>query len=150
MTYKIVTSVVIEGAGASAPTIVAEPSNQRKSRLKKVIAEAGAPLSPAVARSPRKEPTLQSVDTATANTRVVSETKPCLQPEAASSIPPRAVRRRRTGRSAQLNLKVRQDTIEKFYTIADKHGWGLGEAFEKAVELLAGHGNSANFSADPR
>ncbi|MDQ0458287.1 stability/partitioning determinant [Rhizobium paknamense] len=48
----------------------------------------------------------------------------------------RATRRRRTGRSAQLNLKVRPDTIEAFYAIADANGWVLGEAFEKAVELL--------------
>lgn len=45
-------------------------------------------------------------------------------------------RRRRTGRSAQLNLKCRPETIEQFYKVADANGWGLGEAFEKAVELL--------------
>lgn len=49
----------------------------------------------------------------------------------------KAQRRRRTGRSAQLNLKCRPDTIEQFYAIADKEGWVLGEAFEKAVALLA-------------
>ena len=46
------------------------------------------------------------------------------------------VRRHRTGRSAQLNLKCRPDTIEQFYAIADANGWVLGEAFEKAVDLL--------------
>lgn len=46
------------------------------------------------------------------------------------------VRRHRTGRSAQLNLKCRPDTIEQFYAIADANGWVLGEAFEKAVVLL--------------
>lgn len=45
-------------------------------------------------------------------------------------------RRRRTGRSAQLNIKCRPETIEQFYKVADYNGWGLGEAFEKAVELL--------------
>lgn len=55
----------------------------------------------------------------------------------AAPIAARATRRRRTGRSAQLNLKVRPDTIEAFYAIADANGWVLGEAFEKAVDLLA-------------
>jgi hypothetical protein len=50
--------------------------------------------------------------------------------------PAKLTRRRRTGRSAQLNLKVRPDTIEQFYAIADAQGWVLGEAFEKAVTLL--------------
>lgn len=50
--------------------------------------------------------------------------------------PAKAMRRRRTGRSAQLNLKCRPETIEKFYAIADANGWVLGEAFEKAVTLL--------------
>ena len=53
-------------------------------------------------------------------------------------------RRRRTGRSAQLNLKCRPETIEQFYKVADANGWGLGEAFEKAVELLRNEGRSAN------
>jgi hypothetical protein len=45
-------------------------------------------------------------------------------------------RRRRTGRTAQLNLKATPETIAEFYSIADANGWGLGETFEKAVELL--------------
>lgn len=49
---------------------------------------------------------------------------------------PRQSRRRRTGRSAQLNLKVKPETIEAFYAIADANGWVLGEAFERAVTLL--------------
>lgn len=48
----------------------------------------------------------------------------------------RAQRRRRTGRSAQLNVKVKPETIEEFYAIADGQGWGLGETLENAVELL--------------
>ena len=49
----------------------------------------------------------------------------------------RVQRRHRTGRSAQLNLKCRPETIQQFYEIADANGWVLGEAFEKAVELLS-------------
>lgn len=45
-------------------------------------------------------------------------------------------RRRRTGRNAQLNLKLRPDTIDRFCAVADAHGWGLGETFERALALL--------------
>lgn len=46
------------------------------------------------------------------------------------------VRRRRTGRNAQFNLKAKPETIEAYCAIADAQGWGLGETLEKAVELL--------------
>lgn len=52
-------------------------------------------------------------------------------------VTPRQQRRRRTGRTAQLNLKLKPETIDAFTRVADAHGWGLGEAFERAVELLA-------------
>ncbi len=61
---------------------------------------------------------------------------PVVVPSIPAPAPVKATRRRRTGRSAQLNLKCRPDTIEQFYAIADANGWVLGEAFEKAVELL--------------
>lgn len=54
----------------------------------------------------------------------------------APQAPPRLDRRRRTGRSAQLNIKIRADTMATFYAIADAQGWVLGEAFERAVALL--------------
>ncbi len=57
-------------------------------------------------------------------------------PPAPAPVAAKPVRRHRTGRSAQLNLKCRPDTIEQFYAIADANGWVLGEAFEKAVDLL--------------
>lgn len=46
------------------------------------------------------------------------------------------VRRRRTGRNVQFNLKTRPETIEAFCAIADRQGWGLGETLEHAVALL--------------
>ena len=49
---------------------------------------------------------------------------------------PRQQRRRRTGRTAQLNLKLKPETIDVFTRVADTQGWGLGEAFERAVVLL--------------
>lgn len=45
-------------------------------------------------------------------------------------------RRRRTGRNAQFNLKAKPDTIAAYCALADRMGWGLGETFERAVELL--------------
>lgn len=49
---------------------------------------------------------------------------------------PSKLRRRRTGRNVQINIKARQDTIDAFYKLADERGWGLGETFEYAVEYL--------------
>lgn len=49
------------------------------------------------------------------------------------AVPPR---RRRTGRNAQINIKTKAETIEAFTRIADANGWGLGETFERATELL--------------
>jgi hypothetical protein len=46
------------------------------------------------------------------------------------------VRRRRTGRSAQFNLKARPETIQRFCDVADAQNWGLGETLEYAVALL--------------
>jgi hypothetical protein len=45
-------------------------------------------------------------------------------------------RRRRTGRNAQINIKTTPQTIAAFYALADANGWGIGETFEKAVDLL--------------
>jgi hypothetical protein len=48
----------------------------------------------------------------------------------------REVRRYRTGRNQQLNLKVRAEDAEAFYALADQHGWVLGETFARAVAAL--------------
>ena len=50
--------------------------------------------------------------------------------------PARPLRRRRTGRNAQFNLKARPETIQSFCAVADARGWGLGETLEYAVALL--------------
>lgn len=59
-----------------------------------------------------------------------------VKPEKSQDIEPHNVRRRRTGRNAQFNLKAKPETIEAYCAIADAQGWGLGETLEKAVELL--------------
>ena len=42
----------------------------------------------------------------------------------------------RTGRSEQLNLKVRNIDKEAFYALCDQKGWVLGETFQYAIEAL--------------
>lgn len=58
--------------------------------------------------------------------------------------PPPPLRRRRTGRNMQFNIKAKPETIAAFTAVADDQGWGLGETLEKAVELLQKHYNNAN------
>jgi hypothetical protein len=59
--------------------------------------------------------------------------EPAARPEPAPAQP---LRRRRTGRNAQFNIKARPETIDAFCAIADAQGWGIGETLEHAVELL--------------
>jgi len=48
----------------------------------------------------------------------------------------REPRRHRTGRNIQFNIKARAETIDRFYALADRNGWVLGETFERAVAAL--------------
>jgi hypothetical protein len=48
----------------------------------------------------------------------------------------RVQRRRRTGRSMQLNIKVTPETAARFTRIADAKGWVQGELLEKALDAL--------------
>ncbi len=87
---------------------------------------------------PAADPAAEAAAPALAAVETVAETSP----ERGAGQGPRP-RRRRTGRTAQLNLKVRPETIEAFYALADRQGWGLGEAFEhalRALEAAAGSG----------
>jgi len=43
-------------------------------------------------------------------------------------------RRNLTGRNQQLNIRVTEETFIKFYKIADKNHWTLGETLEKCLE----------------
>lgn len=62
------------------------------------------------------------------------------EPKAAPVVPAapqkREQRRYRTGRNAQLNIKIKPETLEDFYALVDHHGWVQGEAFERAIEAL--------------
>jgi hypothetical protein len=48
----------------------------------------------------------------------------------------RVPRRFVTGRNRQLNLKVTDEAVTRFYHLADSNGWVLGEAFEMALDAL--------------
>ncbi|WP_027132512.1 hypothetical protein [Geminicoccus roseus] len=59
------------------------------------------------------------------------------EPKDVAQLPARREQRRyRTGRNAQLNIKVRPETLEAFYALVDQHGWVQGEAFERALAAL--------------
>jgi hypothetical protein len=58
-------------------------------------------------------------------------------PASAEPMPQEArLRRRRTGRDKQLNIKTTDDCLARMYAIADAHGWGLGETLEQAIAAL--------------
>ena len=62
-----------------------------------------------------------------------------LQPSPASMEPmpqEARLRRRRTGRDKQLNIKTTDDCLSRMYAIADANGWGLGETLEQAIAAL--------------
>jgi hypothetical protein len=46
------------------------------------------------------------------------------------------LRRRRTGRDKQINIKTTDDCLARMYAIADANGWGLGETLEQAIAAL--------------
>jgi hypothetical protein len=81
---------------------------------------------------PKRQPEAVAKQAAEKTGFVSREAKP-------APVKPKPVqRRRRTGRNAQFNIKTTPAAIDDFTAIADAEGWGFGEAFEKAVELLRG------------
>src|SRR3954469_12138499 len=89
---------------------------------------------PAAVPDPAKKERVREVSE-TANFRS-REPKPT---SAATAVAPphRAHRRHRTGRNVQLNIKVRQEALDKFYQLADQTELVLGEVFERALAALA-------------
>jgi hypothetical protein len=53
-----------------------------------------------------------------------------------TTVDPPILRRRRTGRNIQLNLKVDRETVDLLYRLADQNGWVLGETLRHALEAL--------------
>src|ERR1700686_3908175 len=54
----------------------------------------------------------------------------------APSMPKKQPRTYRTGRNIQLNVKVRDYTLNVVYGISDAQGWVLGETIERAIAAL--------------
>ncbi len=50
--------------------------------------------------------------------------------------PPLQLRRRRTGRNAQLNIKATQEVIDRFVALSDREKWVFGETLEHALAAL--------------
>ena len=48
----------------------------------------------------------------------------------------RKPRYHKTGRTAQLNVRVMPESFEKVYAIADQQSWLVGETIERALEAL--------------
>ena len=71
-----------------------------------------------------------------ATIRAVSEAERFVSREAVSETPLRRPRRRRSRRTAQLNVKVTPETLDAFYAIAEAQDWLVAEAFEYAVAAL--------------
>lgn len=44
--------------------------------------------------------------------------------------------RRVTGRNVQINIKAKQETVDRLMAIADRRGWVLGEVLEHALAAL--------------
>ena len=74
--------------------------------------------------------------------RAVSEGSSFRSREPAGRTAPPAARPRReprlyrTGRNIQLNVKVRQETLDSLYELSDQQGWVLGETLEHALKAL--------------
>ena len=65
-----------------------------------------------------------------------SSREPSPAPVPEPALEPQLQRRYRTGRNRQLNLKVTDDALRRFYALADAQGLVLGEVFEQAVIAL--------------
>ncbi|CAL4869962.1 hypothetical protein MMA231_04254 (plasmid) [Asticcacaulis sp. MM231] len=73
-----------------------------------------------------------------AEARGFSSREPLAAPAPEPLAEPQLQRRYRTGRNRQLNLKVTDDALRRFYALADAQGLVLGEVFEQAVIALEG------------
>ena len=89
---------------------------------------------PRTARANDKPQKVETSEAAAAAGFRSREPRPPVKPKADER--QQVMRGRRTGRSVQLNLKVRQETVDAFCALADRQGWGLGETLEHAVALL--------------
>lgn len=64
------------------------------------------------------------------------EAKPVPAPVPQAATERRQPRRHKTGRTAQLNVRVKPAISDGFYQLADAQGWLVGETVERAYEAL--------------
>ncbi len=65
---------------------------------------------------------------------------PSRAPERTNPVKKAVQRRRRTGRNVQFNIKATPETIARFTSIADKHGFVFGELLDRALDALEKNG----------
>jgi hypothetical protein len=80
-----------------------------------------------------KAPAAEEVRVVAQAAKFHSREPTALKPEVPSK---RAVRQYRTGRNVQFNVKVRQETVDAFYAVADSQSWVLGYTVQRAIEAL--------------
>jgi hypothetical protein len=90
---------------------------------------------PAKAKAPREEIRRVAQATGFKSREAVSAPIPAPTEEVAP-MPVREGRIYRTGRSEQLNLKVRGVDKTGFYSICDRNHWVQGYTFQRAIEAL--------------
>lgn len=88
-----------------------------------------APKSAKDANAPPPQQVRAVTETANFRSREATVTKP----ETKSK---RAVRRYRTGRNVQFNVKALQSTVDAFYAVTEAKGWVLGYTLQRAIEAL--------------
>ena len=80
-----------------------------------------------------KAPGAEQVRVVAQAAKFLSREAPLLKPEAQAK---RAVRRYRTGRNVQFNVKALQETVDAVYAITEAQGWVLGYTLHRAIEAL--------------
>ncbi len=84
----------------------------------------------------KPRPAQRTPAVARATIRQVSEENNFPSREAATKPKPKTQRRRITGRNVQINIKAKQETVDRLIAIADRRGWVLGEVLEHALAAL--------------
>lgn len=101
-------------------------------------------FAPKQAKAPEKKIPVDAVRAVSEAANFPSREAVAPPPAVAKAEEKRELRRYRTGRNVQLNIKVKSETLETFYKIADQHGWVLGETLERAVKALEATLDSKN------
>ncbi len=79
-------------------------------------------------------PPPEQVRAVSQNANFRSREAPAPKPQTQSKRP---IRRYRTGRNVQFNVKALQETVDAIYAITEAHrGWVLGYTLQRAVEAL--------------